>query len=56
MAEVPVPALLDDSFVFQVALLSQPHYYENRDFSVETIRNSIKDGETRTNHLDLTYA
>jgi NTE family protein len=28
-----------------------PHYYENTDFSVETIRNSIKDGETRTNQI-----
>ena len=28
-----------------------PSYYENTDFSVETIRNSIKDGESKTNQL-----
>ena len=28
-----------------------PHYYENTDFSVETIRNSIKDGESKTNQI-----
>ena len=26
-------------------------YYENTDFSVETIRNSIKDGESKTNQI-----
>jgi NTE family protein len=30
---------------------SFPHYYENTDFSVETIRNSIKDGESKTNKI-----
>jgi NTE family protein len=28
-----------------------PRYYENTDFSVETIRNSIKDGELKTNEI-----
>jgi NTE family protein len=28
-----------------------PHYYENTDFSVETIRKSIKDGESKTNQI-----
>jgi NTE family protein len=28
-----------------------PSYYENTDFSVETIKNSIKDGESKTNQL-----
>ena len=28
-----------------------PRYYENTDFSVETIRNSIKDGESKTNQI-----
>jgi NTE family protein len=28
-----------------------PRYYENADFSVETIRNSIKDGESKTNQI-----
>ena len=28
-----------------------PSYYENTDFSVETIKNSIKDGELKTNQL-----
>ncbi|MGC2573894.1 MAG: hypothetical protein WA364_20450 [Candidatus Nitrosopolaris sp.] len=28
-----------------------PRLYENTDFSIETIRNSIKDGESLTNHL-----
>jgi NTE family protein len=28
-----------------------PSYYENTDFSVETIKNSIKDGEPKTNQL-----
>ena len=28
-----------------------PHYYENTDFSVETIRNSIRDGESKTNQI-----
>jgi NTE family protein len=26
-----------------------PHMYENADFSPETIKNSIKEGETKTN-------
>ena len=30
---------------------SFPHYYENTDFSVESIRNSIKDGESKTNKI-----
>ncbi len=30
---------------------SFPHYYENTDFSVETIRKSIKDGESKTNQI-----
>ncbi|MGB8934315.1 MAG: hypothetical protein WCC17_04320 [Candidatus Nitrosopolaris sp.] len=25
-----------------------PHFYENTDFSLETIRSSIKDGESKT--------
>jgi len=28
-----------------------PRYYENTDFSVETIKNSIKDGESKTNQI-----
>jgi hypothetical protein len=28
-----------------------PRYYENTDFSVETIRNSIKDGQLKTNEI-----
>ena len=28
-----------------------PHYSENTDFSIETIRNSIKDGESKTNEI-----
>jgi NTE family protein len=28
-----------------------PRYYENADFSVETIRNSIKDGESKANQI-----
>ena len=28
-----------------------PSYFENTDFSVETIKNSIKDGESKTNQL-----
>jgi NTE family protein len=28
-----------------------PHFYENNDFSVESIINSIKDGESKTNHV-----
>ena len=28
-----------------------PHYYENTDISVEAIRNSIKDGESKTNQI-----
>jgi NTE family protein len=28
-----------------------PRYFENTDFSVETIRNSIKDGESKTNQI-----
>jgi NTE family protein len=28
-----------------------PHFYENTDFSVETIRNSIRDGESKTNQI-----
>jgi NTE family protein len=28
-----------------------PRYYENTDFSVETIKNSIKHGESKTNQL-----
>jgi NTE family protein len=28
-----------------------PSYYENTDFSVETIKNSIKDGESKTNQI-----
>ncbi len=28
-----------------------PSYYENTDFSVETIKNSIKEGESKTNQL-----
>ena len=28
-----------------------PHFYENTDFSVETIRSSIKDGESKTNKI-----
>ena len=28
-----------------------PRYYENTDFSVETVRNSIKDGESKTNQI-----
>jgi TPP-dependent 2-oxoacid decarboxylase len=28
-----------------------PRFYENTDFSVETIRNSIKDGESKTNQI-----
>jgi NTE family protein len=28
-----------------------PNYYENTDFSVETIKNSIKDGESKTNQI-----
>jgi NTE family protein len=28
-----------------------PRFFENTDFSVETIRNSIKDGESMTNRL-----
>jgi NTE family protein len=28
-----------------------PRYYEDTDFSVETIKNSIKDGESKTNQL-----
>ena len=28
-----------------------PRYYENTDFSVETIRNSIRDGESKTNQI-----
>jgi NTE family protein len=28
-----------------------PHYSENSDFSIETIRNSIKDGESKTNEI-----
>jgi NTE family protein len=28
-----------------------PRFYENTDFSIETIRNSIKDGESLTNRL-----
>ena len=28
-----------------------PRYYENTDFSVETIRNSIKDGESKANQI-----
>jgi NTE family protein len=28
-----------------------PLYYENTDFSVETIRNSINDGESKTNQI-----
>ena len=28
-----------------------PNYYENTDFSVETIKNSIKDGELKTNQI-----
>jgi NTE family protein len=28
-----------------------PHFYENTDFSVETIRNSIKNGESKTNQI-----
>ncbi len=28
-----------------------PRLYENTDFSVETIRNSIKDGESKTNQI-----
>jgi NTE family protein len=28
-----------------------PRFYENTDFSVETIRNSIKDGESKTNRI-----
>ena len=28
-----------------------PRYYENTDFSVETIRSSIKDGESKTNQI-----
>ena len=30
---------------------SFPHFYENTDFSVETIRNSIKNGESKTNQI-----
>ncbi len=30
---------------------SFPRYYENTDFSVETIRNSIKDGESKANQI-----
>jgi len=28
-----------------------PRYYENTDFSVETIKDSIKDGESKTNQI-----
>jgi NTE family protein len=28
-----------------------PHFYENSDFSVEGIKNSIKDGESKTNQI-----
>jgi NTE family protein len=28
-----------------------PHYYEDTDFSLETIRNSIKQGESKTNQI-----
>jgi NTE family protein len=28
---------------------SFPHMYENADFSPETIKNSIEEGETKTN-------
>jgi NTE family protein len=28
-----------------------PHYYEDTDFSLETIRNSIKQGESKTNEI-----
>jgi NTE family protein len=28
-----------------------PHMYENADFSPETIKNSIKEGETKTNEI-----
>ena len=28
-----------------------PRFYENTDFSVETIKNSIKDGESKTNQI-----
>ena len=28
-----------------------PNYYENTDFSVETIKNSMKDGESKTNQI-----
>jgi hypothetical protein len=28
-----------------------PRFYENTDFSIETIRNSINDGESLTNSL-----
>jgi NTE family protein len=28
-----------------------PHFYENTDFSVETIRSSVKDGESKTNKI-----
>src|SRR5215469_2094062 len=28
-----------------------PRYYENTDFSMETIKNSIKDGESKTNQI-----
>jgi NTE family protein len=30
---------------------SFPHYYEDTDFSLETIRNSIKQGESKTNEI-----
>jgi NTE family protein len=28
-----------------------PHYYEDTDFSLETIRSSIKQGESKTNEI-----
>jgi len=28
-----------------------PHFYENTDFSVETIRSSIRDAESKTNKI-----
>ena len=28
-----------------------PRFYENTNFSVESIRNSIKDGESKTNQI-----
>jgi NTE family protein len=28
-----------------------PYYYEDTDFSLETIRNSIKQGESKTNEI-----